>query len=57
MAQKIYNAIKKNQNYVLEPFGVKFAPLLKAITSTRVLDKYNAKLGIARSMDKWTGRK
>ncbi|MCX5859415.1 MAG: SDR family oxidoreductase [Proteobacteria bacterium] len=57
MAGKIMKAIKKNQDYVLEPFGVKFAPLLKAILSARALDKYNIKLGVARSMDRWTGRK
>jgi all-trans-retinol dehydrogenase (NAD+) len=57
MAKKIFNAIKKNQDYLLEPFGVKFAPLLKAILSARILDKYNLKLGVASSMKKWTGRK
>ncbi|MDD5223205.1 MAG: SDR family oxidoreductase [bacterium] len=57
MADIIYQAFKKNKNYVLEPFMVKLAPLLKAILPSRTLDNINARLGVARSMKGWTGRK
>jgi short-subunit dehydrogenase len=57
MAKKIYRAMKKNRNYLLEPAGVKLAPLMKAIVATPLLDRYNLKLGIAKSMNGWTGRK
>ena len=56
MTQKIYQAVKKNQVWVLEPASVKIMPFFKAITVQPLLDFFGDLLGVNSSMNKWVGR-
>ena len=55
MSEKILEAIREEKPYVLEPFMVKLAPLIKAILPARLYDLYCLRTGIAQSMAQWTG--
>jgi len=57
MVQKIYDAVKKDKVWVLEPASVKAMPFLKAITHQSILDFMSDTLGVNQSMQNWTGRK
>jgi len=57
MVHKIYNAVKKDRVWVMEPASVKIMPFLKAVTHQSILDWVSDMLGVNRSMQNWTGRK
>ena len=57
MVRKIYDAVKKDKVWVLEPASVKVMPFLKAITHQSILDWVSDSIGVNRSMTHWTGRK
>lgn len=57
MVRKIYEAVKKDKVWVLEPASVKAMPFLKAITHQSILDWVSDTLGVNQSMQNWTGRK
>jgi all-trans-retinol dehydrogenase (NAD+) len=57
MVRKIYQAVKKDKVWVLEPASVKAMPFLKAITAQPILDFFSDLLGVNRSMRNWKGRK
>lgn len=55
MVQKIFLAIKKNKTVVMEPFMVKFVPLMRAGNIPSFYDWFGSLLGMAESMDTWKG--
>jgi len=57
MVRKIYQAVKKDKVWVLEPASVKAMPYLKAVTAQPILDFFSDLLGVNRSMRNWKGRK
>src|SRR4030042_85462 len=56
MVRKIYQAVKKDRLWVMEPASVKTIPLFKAITAQPLLDAVSDLLGVNRSMKHWKGR-
>lgn len=57
MADKIYNAIKKDKVVLTVPFLVKITPVLKTILPISWFDGAQRLLRVDTSMDVWTGRK
>ncbi|MFH1434829.1 MAG: SDR family oxidoreductase [Pseudomonadota bacterium] len=55
MARKIYEAMKNDEQIVMEPFMVKLTPLLKAMLPPDVLSLVSRLLGVGSSMKKWRG--
>jgi all-trans-retinol dehydrogenase (NAD+) len=52
-----YRAFRKNRYLVLEPFIVKFVPLLRGILSNYLFGKVAKILGVTRSMAGWHGKR
>lgn len=55
MAEKIVEAVKKQQIWVLEPWIVKITPFLKNCLPTRASDFISDIFGASSSMDSWQG--
>ena len=56
IADKIYNAIKKDKIVLMEPLFVKFIPLMKALTARSVFDFFGKLLGVHTATDTLKGR-
>jgi len=52
-----YHAFKKNKYLVLEPFIVKFVPLLRGILPNGFFSKIMKIMGVTRSMAGWHGKR
>jgi short-subunit dehydrogenase len=56
LAEKVVQAVERNKVHVLEPFMVKFTPLLRDLLPTALYDKMSHLFGADTSMAHWTGR-
>lgn len=56
VAEKVVEAVERNQVYVVEPWLVKITPLLRDLLPTKLSDKLGALFGVQTSMAHWTGR-
>lgn len=57
IAEKIVQAVERNKIHVLEPFMVKFTPLLRDLLPTGLYDKVSHLFGADTSMAHWKGRR
>jgi len=55
LADKVVQAVERNKIHVLEPFMVKFTPLLRDLLPTGLYDKISHLFGADTSMAHWTG--
>ena len=55
LAEKVVNAVERNQVYVLEPFMVKLTPIIKAMLPLGLYDRISHLFGADTSMAHWTG--
>ena len=55
LADKVYEAVRDDQIFVLEPFMVKLIPFLKGVFPTFVTDVLSDMLGASSSMTSWKG--
>jgi all-trans-retinol dehydrogenase (NAD+) len=56
LADKIYNGYQRDAEMVAEPMFPKLAPMFRAVTHRRVLDKLQTQFGLSECMIDWTGR-
>jgi short-subunit dehydrogenase len=56
LAEKVVQAVERNKLHVLEPFMVKFTPLLRDLLPTGLYDRVSHLFGADTSMAHWTGR-
>ena len=56
LAEKVVQAVEHNKVHVIEPFMVKFTPLLRDLLPTALYDKVSHLFGADTSMAHWTGR-
>ena len=56
LAEKVVQAVERNKIHVLEPFMVKFTPLLRDLLPTGLYDRMSHLFGADTSMAHWTGR-
>lgn len=55
LAEKVVQAVERNQVYVLEPFMVKLTPIIKAMLPVGLYDRMSHLFGADTSMAHWTG--
>jgi short-subunit dehydrogenase len=56
LADKVVQAVERNKLHVLEPFMVKFTPLLRDLLPAGLYDRVSHLFGADTSMAHWTGR-
>jgi all-trans-retinol dehydrogenase (NAD+) len=56
LADKIYAGYQRDAEMVAEPMFPKLAPLFRAITHRRVLDRLQTQFGLSECMVDWSGR-
>lgn len=57
LADRILDGAERNRPFVLTPWLVRVAPLLRGLVPTRTLDRVSDWFGATRSMEGWRGRR
>jgi hypothetical protein len=55
LARKVIKAVKKNREFVLEPFLIKVTPITKWLFPVPVADLLSDLFGASGSMEQWHG--